>query len=331
MIITRTPFRISFFGGGTDYPVWYRENRGAVLSTTINKYCYISCRRLPPFFDYSSRIVYSQVELVKSAEAIQHPAVRAALLFTRVSDGVEIHHDADLPARTGLGSSSTFTVGLLHALYGLRGQMVSKPQLAREAFHVEHDLLRETVGAQDQVIAAHGGLNRIDFARDDTFTVSPLTLGKERQAAFESHCMLVFTGFTRTASEIAVEQVSSTHQHQQELTRMYEMVETAVEILRGGDLLDFGRLLHESWMLKRSLSRKISTPEIDSIYEAGREAGAFGGKVLGAGGGGFMLLFARPEDQPNIRARLQKLLHVPFHFESVGSQIVYYDPTAEEA
>ncbi len=326
MIISRTPFRISFFGGGTDYPAWYREHGGAVLATSINKYCYISCRYLPPFFDYKSRIVYSKLEFVKHASEIQHPAVRAALQFLKIDDGVEIHHDGDLPARTGLGSSSTFTVGLLHSLYALRGQMASKMQLARDAIHVEHDLLHESVGAQDQVITAHGGLNRIDFAPDDTFSLHPIILKKDRLVALQSHCMLIFTGFTRFASEIAAEQIEKTPERKPELSAMFQMVDEATRILRGsGDLAEFGRLLHENWGLKRRLSSRISTTEIDAIYEAGRQAGALGGKLLGAGGGGFLLLFARPEDQGRIRSKLEKLLHVPFRFESLGSQIIHYD------
>jgi D-glycero-alpha-D-manno-heptose-7-phosphate kinase len=326
MIISRTPFRISFFGGGTDYPSWYREHGGAVLATSINKYCYISVRYLPQFFDYKSRIVYSKIELVGSSEEVQHPAVRAALKYLKIDQGVEIHHDGDLPARTGLGSSSTFTVGLLNALYALRAQMASKMQLARDAIHLEHDLLQETVGAQDQVITAHGGLNRIDFLPDDTFSVSPLILKRDRLVALQAHCMLIFTGFTRIASEIAAEQVKKTPQNAPELKQMYEMVAAAQRLLSSdGDLGDFGRLLHENWQLKRKLSSRISSTEIDSIYEAGRAAGAVGGKILGAGGGGFLLLFARPEDQPKIRAKLDKLLHVPFRFEALGSQIIHYD------
>jgi D-glycero-alpha-D-manno-heptose-7-phosphate kinase len=328
MIISRTPFRISFFGGGTDYPAWYREHGGAVLATSIKKYCYISCRSLPPFFDYKTRILYSKVEMVKSTSEIQHPSVRAALQFLKIDDGVEIHHDGDLPARTGLGSSSTFTVGLLHALYAFRGRMASKMQLARDAIHIEQEVLRETVGVQDQVITAHGGLHRIDFAPDDTFSLAPVILRKDRLAEFQNHCMLVFTGFTRTASEIAAEQVQKTPQHGSELRQMYQMVATATDILNGeADLADFGRLLHENWILKRSLSSRVSTSEIDSIYEAGRQAGAIGGKILGAGGGGFMLFFARPEDHPKIRARLEKFLQVPFRFETLGTQIIYYEPT----
>ena len=326
MIISRTPFRISFFGGGTDYPAWYRDHGGAVLATSINKYCYISVRYLPQFFDYKSRIVYSKIELVKSSEEVQHPAVRAALKYLKINEGIEIHHDGDLPARTGLGSSSTFTVGLLHALYALSGRMASKMQLARDAIHLEHDLLQETVGAQDQVITAHGGLHRIDFAPDDTFSLSPLILKRDRLVSLQSHCMLIFTGFTRIASEIAAEQVKKTPQNASELKQMYEMVAAATRLLTGdGDLAEFGRLLHENWQLKRRLSSRVSSTAIDSIYEAGRAAGAIGGKILGAGGGGFLLLFARPDDQAKIRSKLDKLLHVPFRFDALGSQIIHYD------
>ncbi|HLY74275.1 MAG TPA: kinase [Planctomycetota bacterium] len=326
MIISRTPFRISFFGGGTDYPAWYREHGGAVLATSINKYCYISVRHLPPFFDYKSRILYSRIELVKSIDEIQHPSVRAALKFLKIDDGVEIHHDGDLPARTGLGLSSTFTVGLLHALHALRSRMVTKMQLAREAIHIEHDVLSESVGAQDQVITAHGGLNRIDFFPNDDFSLSPIILRRDRLVSFQNHCMLVFTGFVRTASEIAAEQIRRTPENKPSLTQMYQMVAAATDILKGdGDIGDFGRLLHENWLLKRSLSSRVSTSDIDSIYEAGRNAGALGGKVLGAGGGGFFLFFARPEEHAKIRAKLDRFLHVPFRFETLGSQIIHFD------
>lgn len=328
MIISRTPFRISFFGGGTDYPVWYREHGGSVLATTIDKYCYIMCRPLPPFFEHRSRILYSQIELVKDSSEIQHPAVRETLRYLNIDDGLEIHHDADLPARTGLGSSSTFTVGLLHALHAFQGSIVGKMKLAQEAIHVEHDLLRETVGAQDQTSAAFGGFNRIDFSGERSITVTPVTLKKDRLGFFQDHCMLVFTGFTRTASEIAAEQVKLAGRKAGELRAMHAMVDAALGILSGtGDLAELGRLLHESWRIKKTLSDSIAPPAIDAIYDAARAAGAIGGKLIGAGGGGFMLLFARPEDHARIRKRIKGLLHVPIRFESQGSQIVYYDPT----
>jgi D-glycero-alpha-D-manno-heptose-7-phosphate kinase len=327
MIISRTPYRISFFGGGTDYPAWYRGNGGAVLATTIDKYCYITCRYLPPFFEHKSRIVYSKIESVKTIDEIQHPAVRAALEFLGLEEGVEIHHDGDLPARTGLGSSSSFTVGLLHALYSLRQTMLTKMQLAKEAIRIERDILREVVGSQDQVLAAFGGFNKIEFEGEDEIRLHPVILNQNRLLEFQSHLMLYFTGFSRYASEIASVQVQSIPQKQTELNGIHEMVEEGLSILTSSqDLKFFGRLLHESWKLKRSLTPKISNGEIDAIYEAAREAGAIGGKLLGAGGGGFILLFARPEDQPQIKERLRDLLLVPFQFEKAGSQIIFYDP-----
>ena len=326
MIISRTPYRISFFGGGTDYPVWYKENGGAVLSTTIDKYCYITCWYLSPFFDYKSRIVWSRIETVKDISEIQHPAVRATLKFMNIEKGVEIHHAGDLPARTGLGSSSSFTVGLLHALYGLNGLMPSKMQLAKEAIHIEQNMLRENVGSQDQVAVAFGGFNKIEFRGNENPIVSPIIMDTGRLRQLQDYMMLVFTGFSRTASEIAAEQIQNTHSRRNELNTMLQMVDEAVNILQINDLTGFGKLMHESWQLKRSLTDKISTPEIDDIYATARSAGAIGGKLLGAGGGGFFLLFAQPEIQPRIKAKLSHLLHVPFRFENLGSQIIFYKP-----
>jgi Predicted kinase related to galactokinase and mevalonate kinase len=328
MIITRTPFRISFFGGGTDYPGWYREHGGAVLATTINKYCYITCRRLPPFFDHKHRIVYSRIENVASNDEIQHPAVRAVLNWTEVRDGLEIHHDGDLPARSGLGSSSSFTVGLLHALYGLRGRMVGKDELAREAIHVEQNVIGENVGSQDQVSAAFGGFNRIEFRCNDSFDVSPVVLDPRRRAELRDHLMLFFTGFSRIASEVAKSKIENLGKRNAELRRMREMVDEAIELLRdpGHPIEEFGTLLDASWKYKRSLSDRVSTPAIDQIYETAMNAGAIGGKILGAGGGGFLLLFAKPERQAAIRERLGNLIHVPFDFDDSGSRVVLYQP-----
>ncbi len=327
MIISRTPFRISFFGGGTDYPVWYRENGGAVLATTIDKYCYISCRYLPPFFEHRHRIVYSKVENVRDISEIKHPAVRAVLEYMEIKEGVEVHHDGDLPARTGMGSSSSFTVGLLHSCYALKGIMPSKHQLAREAIHIERDVLKENVGSQDQVLTAIGGFNRIEFTTEEEFIVTPVTITRERLEKLQDHLMLYFTGFSRIASDVAKAQIENTSNKKRELNLMQGMVDEALEILNGGgDIKDFGRLLHEAWMIKRGLSNRITNSHIDEIYEAARSAGAIGGKLLGAGGGGFMLLFARPEDQPFIERRLRGLLRVPFRFERQGSQIVVYEP-----
>lgn len=327
MIISRTPFRVSFFGGGTDYPLWYREHGGAVLSTAIDKYCYISVRYLPPFFEYRHRIVYSQVEYPKTVEEIKHPAVRGVLQWLETTEGLEIHHDGDLPARSGLGSSSSFTVGLVHAMRALEGRLMSKRDLAKQALHVEQEVLKETVGSQDQVIAAYGGFNKIEFNQDDSFTVMPITLGKSRMTDFQSHCMLFFTGFSRYASEIAAEGLKNLKQREKELKTMGAMVDEGLSILQANGNLDaFGKLLHESWLLKRNLSNKVTSPEIDQIYEAGREAGALGGKILGAGGGGFILFFVKPEQRERVREKLKSLVHVTFRFDLTGSKIVVYEP-----
>ena len=328
MVITSTPLRISFFGGGTDYPVWYREYGGSVLSTTINKSCYITCRRLPPFFEYHSRISYTKVENVRQNDAIEHPSVRACLQFLDVEEGVEIHHVADLPARTGLGTSSAFTVGLLLGLYALHDKMRDKHALATDAMYVEQDLLEEIVGAQDQVSAAYGGFNRIDFHADGSIEVKRVLTAPSRVAELEQHLALYFTGFARTASDIAQEQVRLTPQRKQELGTMLQLVNEAEAIVASPSrsLDEFGRLLHDGWQIKRSLTQKISNANIDEIYEAGRSAGALGGKLLGAGGGGFMLFFVSPERRQALRERLKKLLCVPISFSSRGSHVVVYEP-----
>jgi D-glycero-alpha-D-manno-heptose-7-phosphate kinase len=333
MIITRTPFRISFFGGGTDYPRWFQENGGAVLATTINKYCYITCRRLPPFFEHKHRIVYSLIENVKNIDEIKHPAVRAILNWAKVNEGLEIHHDGDLPARSGLGSSSSFTVGLLHALYGLNGIMTSKDRLARDAIHIEQNIIGESVGSQDQVSAAFGGFNRIDFHRNNSFDVSPIMLPDCRREELRKHLMLCFTGFSRIASEVAKSKIDNFKNREKELERMRSMVDAGVAILQDNreSIDSFGKLLDAGWQYKRSLSHRVSTPEIDSIYEAAIEAGAIGGKILGAGGGGFLLLFAKPEHQAAIRDRLKTLIHVPFNFDNSGSKAVFYQPNGLQA
>jgi D-glycero-alpha-D-manno-heptose-7-phosphate kinase len=329
MIITRTPFRISFFGGGTDYPAWYQEHGGVVLATSIDKYCYISCRYLPPFFEHKHRIAYSLIETVQRVEEIKHPAVRAVLAWAGCDDrGLEIHHDGDLPARSGLGSSSSFTVGLIHAIAALRGKYISKDELATQAIHMEQQVIREHVGSQDQITAAFGGFNRIDFKRNDTFQVSPIILSKDRLHEFQSHLMLCFTGFSRIASEVAKSKIDNFKSREAELHRMKEMVDEAIMILQNPRIPidELGRLLHESWLCKRSLSQKVSTPEIDHLYEEAMRVGAVGGKLLGAGGGGFLLLFVRPDLQPKIQERLKHLIHVPVRFENSGSRVVLYQP-----
>ncbi|MGC1581355.1 MAG: hypothetical protein WA766_07720 [Candidatus Acidiferrales bacterium] len=328
MIITSTPLRISFFGGGTDYPVWYRQYGGSVLSTAIDKFCYITCRALPPFFEYHSRISYSRVENVSRNGAIEHPSVRACLQYLGIEDGVEIHHVADLPARTGLGTSSAFTVGLLLGLHALKNEMRDKRKLASEAIHVEQDLLAEAVGSQDQVSAAYGGFNRINFHTDGSIEVNRIIAEPDRLEELQQHLALYFTGFSRTASEIAQEQLRVTPHKKQELGTMLQLVDEAQGIL--GDsrrsLDDFGKLLHESWQLKRSLTQKITNSDIDEIYQAGLDAGALGGKLLGAGGGGFMLFFVPPGRRAQLRARLNNLLCVPFSFTNRGSYVVVYEP-----
>jgi D-glycero-alpha-D-manno-heptose-7-phosphate kinase len=328
MIISRTPFRVSFFGGGTDYPDWFHEHGGAVLATTIDKYCYISVRELPPFFDHRFRVVYSIVENVKEIGEIAHPAVRAVLERLAVDQGLEIHHDGDLPARAGLGSSSAFTVGLLQAVHALRGRHTSKEALASEAIHVEHCMLREPVGLQDQISAAFGGFNHIVFHPDGTYDVEPVILPRERLAALQEHLMLVFTGLSRLAPAIAQTVIDNLKQRTSELKAMQAMVPRAIELLASPaeDIVDFGRLLHESWMLKRRLSNRVSNSDIDALYDAATRAGAVGGKLLGAGGGGFVLLFVRPEDRDRVRAAVSNLITVPFKFDTSGCRIALYQP-----
>lgn len=325
MIITKTPFRISFFGGGTDFPSWYNENRGAVLSTTIDKYCYISCRRLPPFFEYKHRIVYSKYEQVNEIDEIVHPAVRESFRFMNINEGLEIHHDGDLPARSGLGSSSSFTVGLLNTLYALKGKMVTKKKLALDAIHVEQNMIKENVGSQDQVAVAYGGINKISFFGNHEIDVTPVTLSHKRIEDFQRHLMLFFTGFSRMASEIEAEKINNIKKKENELKEMLGMVDEAIQILsEKKDFEGFGELLHESWQLKKSLSEKVTTPFIDEIYLTAKKNGAIGGKLLGAGGGGFILFFVKPEDRKRLQQSLSHLLHVPFMLDNTGSQVIYY-------
>ena len=326
MIISRTPFRMSFFGGGTDYPPWYRDEGGMVLSTTIDKYCYLTCRKLPQFFDYTMRIVYTKTELVGDIEEIKHPAVRETLRYLNLNGGLEIHHASDLPARTGLGASSSFIVGLLHTLRVFEGRASDKMDLAKSAIHVERDCIKEAVGSQDQVAASVGGLNRITFSGDDEIEVTPILLEPERIAALESHLMLYFTGIFREAPVLAARQIKEIDNHRSDLRELRGMVDEAICLLDGRRSLDrFGELLHEAWRIKRNLAEGITNPTIEEIYSAAKEAGAVGGKILGAGGGGFILFFVRPEDQHRVRERLSKLVKVPFRFEYGGSHIVHND------
>jgi D-glycero-alpha-D-manno-heptose-7-phosphate kinase len=326
MIISRTPYRISFVGGGTDYHPWYQQHGAAVLATSINHYCYITARVLPPFFKHFSRIIWSKVEEVMAHSAIEHPSVRACLEYLHINHGIEIAHQGDLPARSGLGSSSAFTVGLLHALYALRGEMVGKRVLACEAVHIERDVLKENVGVQDQIQTAYGGLNKISIRQNGDFTVQPMILAPARLQELQDHLLLFFTGLSRTASEIAGEKIKSISQKEKELHQIHNMVDIGAKILTdNNDITDFGLLLDEAWQLKRGLAQGITTSFIDETYARAKKAGAIGGKVLGAGGGGFMLFLAPPEQHAAIKAALSDLLHVPFNFENSGSQIIFYD------
>ena len=328
MIISRTPFRISLFGGGTDYPAWYRERGGAVLAATIDKYCYISVRELPPFFDHKIRLVYSVVENVKEVREIRHPAVRGVLEWLQIDKGLEIHHDGDLPARSGLGSSSAFTVGLINALRALEGQHIAKADLAEQAIHVEQNWLREAVGSQDQISTAFGGFNHITFRCDGTYHVAPIVLTRERANLLQDHLMLLFTGIARTASTVAQSTIDNIDRRVDELHALRRMVDAAIEIVTSAtaDIADIGRLLHDSWTLKRKLSPLVSNATVDAAYDAARRAGALGGKLLGAGGGGFLLLFVQPEHRARVQEALKNLVSVPLRFESSGSQIVLYQP-----
>jgi len=325
MIISRTPYRVSFFGGGTDYPGWYHKHGGAVLATAIDKYCYITCRYLPPFFEHRSRIVYSKIENVSSIDEIQHPAVREVLRFLQIERGIEIHHDGDLPARSGMGSSSSFTVGLLNALYALKGFMPTKHQLMMESIHIEQQMIRETVGSQDQATVSYGGFNHIQFNQNGEISVRPVILSAERLRELNSHLMLFYTGIKRTAADVADSYVPNIEDKKRQMCIMKDLVEEALSVLgKGSNLNKFGMLLHEAWQAKRSLSSQVSNVQVDEMYEAALSAGALGGKVTGAGGGGFMLLFVPPERQVSVREILKSQIHVPFSIDNTGSQIVYF-------
>lgn len=326
MIISRTPFRISFFGGGTDHPVWYRRFGGSVLSTTIDKYCYVSVRHLPPFFEHKHRIAYSRIEQVKHHNEIKHPVVRECIKFTDITEGLEVHYDADLPARAGMGTSSAFTVGLLNSLYGLKGQIIDKKDLAKNAITVEQEWINETVGSQDQMAASFGGLNKIVFQEDGEITVNPVMLPMDRMKRLNDHLMLFFTSFSRIASEVETEKIKQFDDKEKVLKQMSDYVDDALNALVSGSIDDIGKMLHENWMLKRSLASNVSTQSIDTIYDAAREAGAIGGKLLGAGGGGFILFFVPPERQQVVREVLSSLIEIPFRFDNSGSQIVFYKP-----
>lgn len=328
MILTQTPYRMSFFGGGTDFPEYFEKNGGQVLSTSIDKYCYISCRRLPPFFEHKHRIVYSVIEDVSNVEDIKHPAVRAILSEFDDGQGFEIHHDGDLPARAGLGSSSAFAVGLIHALRAFNGKISSKRLLADEAIRFEQNVMNEVVGSQDQIAASYGGFNNIVFHKNKSYSVRPVIAKSDIVSQLNQNLMLFFTGITRFASEISKEQLQNVNKNVNTLEVMSEQVDEAMKILSSSvDAIDdFGILLDDAWKLKQSLSDKVSSQYINDLYQIAKSKGAIGGKILGAGGGGFILFYARPEFHDQIKNALSTLIHVPFQFENFGSRISVYQP-----
>lgn len=326
MIITQTPFRMSFFGGGTDFPGFFNEYGGSVISTTFDKYCYVNVRHLPPFFDYSSEIVYARTERVNAVDEIEHPAVREAMKYLDMHE-IRLTYEADLPARSGLGTSSSFAVGMLNAFYALKGKYADKKKLANEAIYLERVLCQESGGIQDQIAAAYGGLNRIDFANDD-FEVTPIIISPERKRALNDNLMLFFTGFSRFSSNIAQSQEKAIKEKKNEqLLEMLHLVDEAQEVLTSkGDLNEFGRLLDYTWKLKRGITSEISTDSIDHLYQRAMKAGAIGGKLLGAGGGGFLLFYVEKDKQEAVRKELSDLLYVPFEFENGGTKVLHYTP-----
>jgi len=324
MIITRTPFRMSFFGGGTDYPSWFESNPGATLSATINKYCYISIRELPPFFNHNHRVVYSKIENVNFLDEIEHPSVRETLKYFLLDKNLEIHHDGDLPARSGLGSSSSFTVGLVNALCCLKKKNISKKILAEISINIEQNIIKENVGSQDQIAASFGGINFTKYTKDN-FTVKKIKLSEEREKLLNDSILLFYTGISRNASHIAKEQVNNTLKNRNYLKTLYDLTLEGKKLIESSsDLVkDFGYLINESWALKKKLSSKISNNIIDNIYNEALSSGAYGGKLLGAGAGGFMIIISEKKYQKMIKNKLKKFLHVPFCFEKKGSTIIF--------
>lgn len=309
---------LAFFGGGTDFPAWYNEHRGAVLSTTIDKYCYIAARWLPPFFEHKHRIVYSAIELPMAIENISHPSVRETCKLLGIEQGIEVHHYGDLPAKTGMGTSSSFTVALLHALSVLKGVDIDKKQLANIAIHIEQNLCKECVGSQDQTASAYGGLNRIDFSKE-SIVVKPLKYNSE----LKDKLMLFFTGFQRNAVDIEKEKLKNISEKELDFNELYQLVSEGEKALSQNDLNEFGKLLDYGWQFKKMLAHNTSTDYIDFLYQRGLDAGAVGGKLLGAGGGGFLLFYVEPDAQKSVKQAMKSLLQVPFKFENKGSEVIF--------
>lgn len=324
MIITQTPFRMSFFGGGTDFSGFYNEHGGAVLSTTFDKYAYVTVRHLPPFFDYRTHLTYSKEEKVNSIEEIKHPAIRNAMQWLDMHK-IRMTYEADLPARSGLGTSSSFAVGMLEAFYALKGKYADKRKLADDAIYLERTLCAEAGGIQDQIAASFGGFNRIDFSRDG-YTVRPVIMNRERKEELNSQLMLFFTGFSRFSSDIQKGTEKSIKDKTSQLIEMYHLVDEAEKILtdKNISLNEFGKLLDYTWKLKRGISGGISTGSIDEQYAKAMNAGALGGKLLGAGGGGFLLFYVPLEKQSDVKNALKDQMCVPFKFENDGTKIIYY-------
>lgn len=330
MVITKTPFRMSFFGGGTDMEAFFRENGGAVLSTTFDKYCYVTVRHLPPFFDYSTELSYAKIERVKQIDEIQHPSVRNAMKMLDMHQ-IRLTYEADLPARSGLGSSSSFAVGMLNAFYALKGMYVGKRKLANDAIYLERVLCKEAGGWQDQIAASFGGLNRINFDSDG-YEVLPVIISPERKKKLNENLMMFFTGFTRLSSDIQKENNVTAANKRAQLKEIYALVDDAERVLtdKNRNLDEFGRLLDYTWKLKRQMGTSISTDSIDALYQKGIEAGALGGKLLGAGGGGFLVFYVQLEKQDAVRQAMRDLLYVPFEFEDGGTQTIYYVPETDD-
>jgi len=328
MILTKTPFRVSFFGGGTDYPQWFQENGGLVISSAIKQYCYISIRRLPPFFEYKTRTVYSVVEEVNSHSEINHPAIRGCLEYMNIQDGLEIHHDGDLPARTGIGSSSSFTVGMLLALHSLNRQMITKKELADEAIKLEQEVMGEDVGIQDQILASFGGFQVLEMGPGDQYNLSPLLLPFDYLQNFEQHILLAFTGISRFATKYAKKQIHNilSGNTKSQLTEMLSITREALDLFsKQESLRKIGKLLDYSWQLKRSLAEGVSNSSTDELYASAKKAGAYGGKILGAGGGGFVMFLAPPEKHQAIKDALKLKVWVPYKIDTVGAQVILHD------
>lgn len=327
MVITKTPFRMSFFGGGTDMESFFRKYGGAVLSTTFDKYCYVTVRHLPRFFDWSTHLTYSAQEYVTDVEEIKHPAIRNAMKMLDMRE-IRLLYEADLPARSGLGTSSSFAVGMLNAFYALKGKHADKKKLADEAIYLERVLCDEAGGWQDQIAASFGGMNRIGFNKDGTYDVKPIIIHPDRKKQFNDNLLMFFTGFTRFSSEMQKANRAGYDEKVRQLQQMYALVDQAERILedKHSDLDEFGRLLDRTWRLKRETGGAITTDSIDALYERGIAAGALGGKLLGAGGGGFLLFYVQPDRKAEVMAAMKDLLYVPFRFEDGGTQVIHYTP-----